>query len=901
MLKALRPTMRVVVALSLVGLVTLRGEPVARAAQTNSWSAVLGDGQSNASVAADTCGQLGTTSAVNNAYANPLRILRSGTDVYVVGCFKNWAGVAAADYIAKWDGTTWSSLGDNGAGNGAINAAVYDAAVYKGNLVIAGAFTDAGGDSTADMIARWTGTAWEGFAIGTGCGGPCSPKSSNEDYATALEVDTKGNGDASDDALIIGGRFAYGISDGTAASGYQIPGTINLARWTGTTYEAVDDSNPFDSYAKSQWIPTDFAFVGASLYMGTFRLDSGSSFSSYSANKELALQKLGTDWGGTNFGGSAAGSGSGWGVSRLAVKSGKLYVGGNFADAGGVSSADILAVLDPAGPTWADMHGATPSYVTNWGVNSIEVAGSQVIVSAPGGAFGTQRWTGAEWLRVSTTTASAVLYDENFSGSSDRLLFSAITSDIAGIAAADFFASLTLNSAATLDAATSTNSSPALAFDGSTSYNLSLPADKCSETLVLTTSDSGAAYAANTTVSVAPGASASLSVKVVSSDAATSSTYTFNISRLGTATIPTTGTAGASSVTSNSATVSASFNPNGQAGSYYFEYSTNADMSGASQTSVSNVACTSESATVSASLWSLTGGTTYYVRLVGTNATGPKTGTISSFSTTAPIPVASAATSVGTTTATLNGTVNPSGSSTNYYFEYGTTLSYGSRTAEPAWGGQTCFGASAGSGSGATARSANVSGLTPNTTYYFRLVACWSVGWPAIVKQSAALSFTTASVSTSTDAPSTSAETSSSTSESSTSAPQANDPSTTSTIAPSTDNGTTTSVAAAATTSSSVSTTVAVSTSTMPDTTIARALSVVAAVASVAGKTLSVKVAISPITKSVTATGLPAGTKFNPKTGLISGKPTKKGSYSVTVSGIVSGKRITVKVRITVK
>ena len=74
-----------------------------------------------------------------------------------------------------------------------------------------------------------------------------------------------------------------------------------------------------------------------------------------------------------------------------------------------------------------------------------------------------------------------------------------------------------------------------------------------------------------------------------------------------------------------------------------------------------------------------------------------------------------AAGSVVATTATLNGSVNPNGSSTTYHFDYGTTTSYGSQS--PA------VDASAGSGSSAVAESTSLSGLAPNTTYHFRLVA----------------------------------------------------------------------------------------------------------------------------------------------------------------------------------
>lgn len=892
-------------AATLVGVVSARDESPAIAAQTNSWSAVLGAGQSNASAASDSCGALGTLSAVNNSYANPLRTLRNGADIFVVGCFKNWAGLAAADYVAKWDGTSWSALGDDGSGDGAIKGAVYDATVYKGNLVIAGNFSDAGGTATADAIASWNGSSWDGFGIGSSGGCPCSAVSANGDYATALEVDGKGTVSTTDDELLIGGNFYYGANDGTAPTGYPLGNTTNFFKWTGTTFAAVDsDSNPWgtNTYTKA-FLPMDIAFVGSTLYVGSYHLPP-SSFSSYSSYKNTALQKLGADWTSAGIGGAAAPSGEGWGVTRLNVSDSKLYVGGSFADAGGVASADFLAILDPAGPTWSNMHGASPSFTTNWSVNAIEVAGSQIVVSAPGGSFGTQRWTGTEWVTLTSTTASSLLFDENYSGSSDRLLLGAILPDLAGISAADYFASLALTSTSTLDTASSSNSSPALVFDGSTSYTLNLPANKCSETISLTTSDSGAAYTGATTASPAPGGSTALSIKVVSSDATSSTTYTFTVARAGTATKPTTDTTSASSITSNSASVSASFNPNGQSGSYYFEYSTNADMSGSSQTSTTSAACTSDSATVSASLWSLSGGTTYYVRLVGTNATGTQTGAISSFTTSAPIPTATAATSIGTTTATLNGTVNPSGSSTSYYFEYGTSLSFGSKTSEPAWVGQQCFGASAGSGGSAIAKSASVIGLTPNTLYYFRLVACWSVGWPTVVKQSSALTFTTSSVTTSTEAPSTSASSSPPASDTSTPT-QSSVESSTSTSSPTqTESGTTTSAVPAATTTAVSVTTVAVSvTATIPapTTTAAKALTAPSAVSSTLGKTLSVKVSIATETKSVTAAGLPTGTKFNAKTGTISGKPLKKGTYSVTVSGVLSGKRVTIKVKITVK
>lgn len=65
------------------------------------------------------------------------------------------------------------------------------------------------------------------------------------------------------------------------------------------------------------------------------------------------------------------------------------------------------------------------------------------------------------------------------------------------------------------------------------------------------------------------------------------------------------------------------------------------------------------------------------------------------------------------TTATLTGRVNPRGLSTTYYFQYGTTTAYGSRTPTTA----------AGKGTANVAAAAQIGGLGPNTKYHYRLIA----------------------------------------------------------------------------------------------------------------------------------------------------------------------------------
>jgi hypothetical protein len=77
-----------------------------------------------------------------------------------------------------------------------------------------------------------------------------------------------------------------------------------------------------------------------------------------------------------------------------------------------------------------------------------------------------------------------------------------------------------------------------------------------------------------------------------------------------------------------------------------------------------------------------------------------------------PSVVTTAATAVTGTGATLNGTINPNGLATTYYFEYGTSITYGTTTPT----------APAGNGTTNTNVNAPVIGLIAGTTYHYRLV-----------------------------------------------------------------------------------------------------------------------------------------------------------------------------------
>jgi hypothetical protein len=131
---------------------------------------------------------------------------------------------------------------------------------------------------------------------------------------------------------------------------------------------------------------------------------------------------------------------------------------------------------------------------------------------------------------------------------------------------------------------------------------------------------------------------------------------------------------------------------------------------------------------VSAPISGLAAGTPYHFRLVATNASGTSDGTDATFTTTAaathstPVPKPTVrtggVTAVQPTSAGLRAAVNPNGAATTYFFEYGRTTGYGSRTPET----------SAGAGTTSVGVGASIGGLLPATTYHYRVIAFNSTG-----------------------------------------------------------------------------------------------------------------------------------------------------------------------------
>ncbi len=184
---------------------------------------------------------------------------------------------------------------------------------------------------------------------------------------------------------------------------------------------------------------------------------------------------------------------------------------------------------------------------------------------------------------------------------------------------------------------------------------------------------------------------------------------------------PTVSTFSAQNITQTSGKIRGSVNPNGQATTYYFEWGTSTSYD--HETAHRDAGSGKNSITVDETIADLTPGTTYHYRLVAQNPSGTSYGSDRTFTTTAisvSMPTAStgSASDVTENTAVLSGTINPQGAETKFRFEYGTDTSYGSATP---W-------FAAGNGTSELSVNATITGLTPSTTYHFRIVAENSAG-----------------------------------------------------------------------------------------------------------------------------------------------------------------------------
>lgn len=140
--------------------------------ENNQWQELGTGSNSFASV-------LANSNIANSYEINQIAIDANG-NVYASGFFWN---AALENFVAKWDGTSWSELGtgaDALHANNSINCITTDAA---GNVYAAGNFTNSNGKA---YVAKWDGSTWHELGAG---GNELNP----DDFIYSITTDALGN------------------------------------------------------------------------------------------------------------------------------------------------------------------------------------------------------------------------------------------------------------------------------------------------------------------------------------------------------------------------------------------------------------------------------------------------------------------------------------------------------------------------------------------------------------------------------------------------------------------------------------------------------------------------------------------------------------------------------------
>lgn len=241
--------------------------------------------------------------------------------LYVGGTF--WQGDIGVDYLAAWDGSSWSALGDG------LDDQVF-ALTHDGTNLYAGGRFEYSGATPISRIAKWDGASWS--ALGDGL----------DDYAYALEY--------ADGQIYAGGEF-------TTAGGSSAE---RIAMWDGASWSPLGGGLVYPSSAKVYALHHD----GEKLYCGGYFLEVGDD---YLGAEHLAVWN-GTSW--TNEpGGSEGGS-----IYAITEYDGALYVGGDFYAVGQVAANGIARY----GTKYFAASGVSPRYASWTGGYEVVIVGSNL-------------------------------------------------------------------------------------------------------------------------------------------------------------------------------------------------------------------------------------------------------------------------------------------------------------------------------------------------------------------------------------------------------------------------------------------------------------------------------------------------------------------------------------------
>ena len=344
----------------------------------------------------------------------------SGNDLYAGGDLTS-AGGTTANYVAKWNGTSWTALGSgvyHDFDPEGASTTVWALAVSGGDLYAGGYFTLAG-SIPATNIAKWNGTSWS--ALGSGI------DVQNHRYVFALAV--------SGSDLYVGGLFRE--AGGSPAT--------NIAKWDGNSWSALG--------AGINMAVNALAVSGSDLYAGGhFRTAGGSPATNIAK------------WDGSSW--SALGSGMNGEVNALAISGSDLYAGGAFTMAGG-TPANRIAKWD--GSSWSALGSGMNGRVSALAVSGSDLyAGGGFTIAGGSPATNIAKWNGSNWSALGSGMGGITYPSVSALAVSSRDLYAGGRFTTAGGTPANYIAKARIRSAA--ESITASGSSATIQFSGVVGY-----------------------------------------------------------------------------------------------------------------------------------------------------------------------------------------------------------------------------------------------------------------------------------------------------------------------------------------------------------------------------------------------------------------------------------------------
>ena len=284
------------------------------------------------------------------------------------------AGLRPFSKALAFDGQSWASIDP---GTGGTSGSVMALAVFNGELIAAGSFTDMGGVDVSN-IARWNGERWE--ALGTGLGGG--------------EVK----------ALAVLGSNLYAGGTFTTANGAP---AARIARWNGFGWSPMGSGIT----GPAPVVNALLAFNGGLYVGGSFTAANGTAANNLaSSDGNTAFFPFGNPNGPVN----TLAQFSGFSISSL-----RLYAGGAFTSVGGVAVQEI-ASYRPFASAWSAL-GSIPFsascrhlYARNLGGPnpSVELTAISSFGFGPlGSGINAFRWDGTNWNSLGSSAGRFLTFD----------------------------------------------------------------------------------------------------------------------------------------------------------------------------------------------------------------------------------------------------------------------------------------------------------------------------------------------------------------------------------------------------------------------------------------------------------------------------------------------------------